>query len=291
MTNTNCLEGLRCPKCGNEDRFFIIGGAQFEVTDDGSDTVGDHEWDDHSPMSCPECNHEGKVRDFRDLATDSEALKQQVDVTLKLSLWLDAEMDEDEIVTLVRSSLPNAFGEALTAMINPVDILEVRQEAEIYGNEEAPPRATLFAVYQLAPDHATYGADAGKFIITSADHEHEYSGPMSEVDAATLARALNACHMVTTRWERGDLAEAARACAAVVNEPVGDKDVCTAQSDDEITVSWHVDDVLEACPYLTRDQAREVLKSVDRGHDANIGINWEVLRGVAVALFPEGEAA
>lgn len=64
MTNTNCLEGIRCPKCGQEDRFFIIGGAQFEVTDDGSKTMGDHEWDDDSPMSCPECGHAGKVGEF-----------------------------------------------------------------------------------------------------------------------------------------------------------------------------------------------------------------------------------
>jgi hypothetical protein len=65
-------------------------------------------------------------------------MKQQVDVTLKLSLWLDAAMDEDEIVTRVRSSLPKAFGEELTAMKNPVDILDVKQEAEIYDNEEKP---------------------------------------------------------------------------------------------------------------------------------------------------------
>jgi hypothetical protein len=63
-------------------------------------------------------------------------MKQQVDITLKLSLWLDATMDEDEIVTHVRSSLPKAFGEELTAMTNPVDIIDVRQEAEIDGTEE-----------------------------------------------------------------------------------------------------------------------------------------------------------
>jgi hypothetical protein len=80
---------------------------------------------------------------------------------------------------------------------------------------------TTFVIYQLAPDHATYGADAGKFIVTSADLEQEHSGPMNEQDAHTLAVALNACQMVIDRWERGDLAEAARACQAAIAEATG----------------------------------------------------------------------
>lgn len=64
MTNTNCLEGIRCPKCGQEDRFLIMGGAQFEVTDDGSEDVGDHEWDDQSSTRCPGCSHAAPLKDF-----------------------------------------------------------------------------------------------------------------------------------------------------------------------------------------------------------------------------------
>ena len=70
MTNTNCLEGIRCPKCGQEDRFLISGFAQFEVTDDGSESVGDHGWDDDSATRCPECCHEGKLREFSHEAPD-----------------------------------------------------------------------------------------------------------------------------------------------------------------------------------------------------------------------------
>jgi len=66
-------------------------------------------------------------------------MKQQVDITLKLSLWLDATLDEDEIITHVRASLPIAFGDQLTAMQNPVDILDIKQEAEIYGATHAEP--------------------------------------------------------------------------------------------------------------------------------------------------------
>lgn len=65
MTNTNCLEGIRCPNCGQEDRFFVVGCAEFEVTDDGSDAVGDHEWDDGCSTRCPECGFDGELKEFR----------------------------------------------------------------------------------------------------------------------------------------------------------------------------------------------------------------------------------
>lgn len=54
MTNTNCLEGIRCPKCGNEDCIKIVALIPCFVTDEGSEAVGDHEWDDDSHAHCPE---------------------------------------------------------------------------------------------------------------------------------------------------------------------------------------------------------------------------------------------
>ena len=62
-------------------------------------------------------------------------MKQHVGVTLKLNLWLDASMDEDEIVTHIQASLLKAFGEELEAMLNPVEILSVKEEAELYGED------------------------------------------------------------------------------------------------------------------------------------------------------------
>jgi hypothetical protein len=40
---------------------------------------------------------------------------------------------------------------------------------------------------------------------------------------------------------------------------------------------WHVDDVLSINSDLSRDRARLVLTMAMDNHDANIGINWEVL--------------
>jgi len=50
---------------------------------------------------------------------------------------------------------------------------------------------------------------------------------------------------------------------------------------DSICISWHIDDVIDRSneleTALTRDQARVVLINAVRDHDANIGINWEVI--------------
>ena len=66
--NTNCLEGLACPKCGNDERLIIQGESAFEVTDDGTGTHWDVYWDDSSHTACPnrDCNFEGNLCEFRE---------------------------------------------------------------------------------------------------------------------------------------------------------------------------------------------------------------------------------
>lgn len=64
MTNENCLQGIRCPACGQEDRLKITALITCVVTDDGSDPVGDHEWDDDSGTHCPNCGFDGKLKAF-----------------------------------------------------------------------------------------------------------------------------------------------------------------------------------------------------------------------------------
>jgi len=57
MPNTNCLEGLACPKCKQEDTLRIVGEAVFEVTDDGTYDYENVEWDDNSTCTCPVVGH------------------------------------------------------------------------------------------------------------------------------------------------------------------------------------------------------------------------------------------
>lgn len=66
MTNSNCLEGVACPSCGQEDRFKIVARIMCEVTDDGSEPIdGNHEWDDESVCVCPDCDHTGILKEFQ----------------------------------------------------------------------------------------------------------------------------------------------------------------------------------------------------------------------------------
>ena len=70
MTNTNCLENIKCPACGNEDRFLIAANIVVDVTDDGADIASPmycngFEWDDDSYTRCPECDKEGKLKEFK----------------------------------------------------------------------------------------------------------------------------------------------------------------------------------------------------------------------------------
>jgi hypothetical protein len=46
---------------------------------------------------------------------------------------------------------------------------------------------------------------------------------------------------------------------------------------DEISISWHFADIQEVDNSLTNDEARQILQSIKNNHDANIGINWEVI--------------
>jgi hypothetical protein len=65
MSNSNCLAGMRCLKCGYEDRFAITMPASFTVTDDGTEfDGGDLIWDSSNDCSCGGCGFCGVVRDF-----------------------------------------------------------------------------------------------------------------------------------------------------------------------------------------------------------------------------------
>jgi hypothetical protein len=66
MTNENCLAGIKCPKCGNEDRFLISATIVADVTDDGADVAegSDFHWDDASMTRCPDCDRDGPLAEF-----------------------------------------------------------------------------------------------------------------------------------------------------------------------------------------------------------------------------------
>ena len=60
-------------------------------------------------------------------------------------------------------------------------------------------------------------------------------------------------------------------------------------SPDGITISWTVDDVQTAAEEedqaVTDEEAREILAELKQKHDAEIGINWEVIKSVISNYF------
>lgn len=63
--NENCLEGISCPKCKEEESFHISMRADIQITDEGTDSHEDTEWGPESHISCDACGHEGIVAQFR----------------------------------------------------------------------------------------------------------------------------------------------------------------------------------------------------------------------------------
>ena len=72
--------------------------------------------------------------------------------------------------------------------------------------------------WQLADDPEAYGENAGKWIITTANAEHEIGNAVYGTEEACndALALLAAAQAVIDNWERGDLAAAVRQLAAAL---------------------------------------------------------------------------
>jgi hypothetical protein len=60
-----------------------------------------------------------------------------------------------------------------------------------------------------------------------------------------------------------------------------------AEIENTINSTWMIEDVKSIRPRLSKAKCRAVLESAEDNHDAEIGINWDVLRCHADELYPE----
>ena len=65
MTNTNCLEDIKCPACGNEEEFRIAAKTIFTVTDEGTDATATWNGRTTATPSVRSCRQAGHVKDFQ----------------------------------------------------------------------------------------------------------------------------------------------------------------------------------------------------------------------------------
>ena len=55
----------------------------------------------------------------------------------------------------------------------------------------------------------------------------------------------------------------------------------------QIAIIWQVEDVQSVREHITDEQAAEILDMVEAKHDANMGVNWEMLEFWADELYPK----
>lgn len=59
-----CIEGMRCPQCGNYEEFQIRASCSVMVGKDGTYDEQDMEWNKDSICFCPRCDYNGTVLEF-----------------------------------------------------------------------------------------------------------------------------------------------------------------------------------------------------------------------------------
>ena len=65
MVNTNCLEGMQCPKCQSLEPFIITAMVSVLVYDEGTEDLMDgYEWEDSAACECEKCNYRATQKDF-----------------------------------------------------------------------------------------------------------------------------------------------------------------------------------------------------------------------------------
>lgn len=98
--NTNCLEGISCPECNQDEAFEVQAVTKVMVTDDGAEDMdGNFEWDDSSVIVCRACRHHGTIGSFKPL--DSDVTTQPDDSAMKAGFTdgpLEHEEDNDYIL-------------------------------------------------------------------------------------------------------------------------------------------------------------------------------------------------
>ena len=53
-----------CPKCFRDDSLQVVYTGSAHLTSNGSEDVGDHEWDSDTTCHCGACGHSGKLETF-----------------------------------------------------------------------------------------------------------------------------------------------------------------------------------------------------------------------------------
>lgn len=212
--NSNCLDGMCCPDCGNEDELLIAATMFVSVRDDGTDpyvgTFEDHsqDWDDNSACKCPECQHVGTVGEFK--GKDPEDLLAEwqwngrtvrdIEKRIENIIFIVPQKNKEWAYTVPDDCRGKISYVASTNPVNSLD--EIHESVEILAVDRAGE-----ALVCRGTIHTYYDAEGEKFIVMPVgeaktlwaqykeqnNNSHERDDVVGRQHDADLAGALDSC--------------------------------------------------------------------------------------------------
>lgn len=88
MTNTNALEGIRCPKCGNQDKFRVAALTTATIIDNGVENTEATFWEGDAETACADC---GFTSEWANFAAAKNLRPYSTCVTCRQTIWYDQE--------------------------------------------------------------------------------------------------------------------------------------------------------------------------------------------------------
>lgn len=71
MSNSvQSLYNLVCPACGSDEFLQVLIETWADLSADGTEPFGDHDWDGYSSCRCAVCGHHSVVERFRGKAME-----------------------------------------------------------------------------------------------------------------------------------------------------------------------------------------------------------------------------
>lgn len=111
-------------------------------------------------------------------AAAPEVMKQQVEITVKLTLWTDAALSKGDLATLAENRMAEAFAQEAGEIHDFLEIVEIKEEFDIYSKEPG----LLAASRQAVPE-------AGQFDQLTAIMAYE-AGDQGEAGTLELFQHL-----------------------------------------------------------------------------------------------------
>lgn len=115
----NELDGMSCPRCGNDQKLNITATTFVVLTANGVEgTIDGYQWEDDSECSCPKCGHDGVVADFKE-----DTMCQMIRSILSTPTILFPERMPENFADIVKWVRENVFATADPENWNSSDVM------------------------------------------------------------------------------------------------------------------------------------------------------------------------